>query len=210
MARFFMVPYHIFLVLVALSTTTLTIAFVPSTLVAPPPLQPKTTIPPAQAHLRAPTVSPSNYRKPKPLTSAAKEFLAAHNKARAEVNVAPLKWSDKLAHDTDMLVRYQRDKKNCRFADMSLTQYGMNQMWASGMRVTPTRAVGLWLQSKKHYSYQKNTCAPRHDNCGVYKQVVWKKTLEVGCAQAKCGRDGSTISICFYYPPGNVIGERPY
>ncbi|XWS33704.1 hypothetical protein CRYUN_Cryun22dG0106100 [Craigia yunnanensis] len=45
--------------------------------------------------------------------------------------------------------------------------------------------------------------------CGVYKQVVWKNSSDLGCAQATC-KDQISLSICFYNPPGNFVGERPY
>ncbi|KAF9621720.1 hypothetical protein IFM89_027418 [Coptis chinensis] len=111
--------------------------------------------------------------------------------------------------DTSLLIRYQRDKKSCQFADMSSTKYGMNQLWASGIPVTPQAAVESWVEKKKYYNNVNNTCAPHH-NCGVYKQVVWRNSTEVGCAQAKCSKDHVTLIICLYYPPGNVIGQKPY
>ncbi|OVA18621.1 Allergen V5/Tpx-1-related [Macleaya cordata] len=208
-------PHHFLVALVALATcTTFSLGLTSSSsslVVAPPPLQPSR---PAIAPAPAPHPSGAPpMTQPKQLSATAKQFLMAHNRARAAVRVGPLKWSDKLAFDTSLLVRLQRNNHSCNFADMSLTKYGMNQMWASGMKVTPSKAVGLWLQSKRYYNYAKNTCAPRHQNCGVYKQVVWKKSLEVGCAQATCapkGKENSTITICLYHPPGNVIGERPY
>ncbi|KAF5193019.1 Pathogenesis-related protein [Thalictrum thalictroides] len=137
------------------------------------------------------------------------EFLLAHNKARSAVGVGPLQWSKKLANDTSRLVRYQRNKMSCNFAEMKLTKYGMNQFWASYMAVTPRTAVESWVEKKKYYNHTTNTCA-KSQNCGVYKQVVWRKSIEFGCAQAKCSKDHVTLTICLYDPPGNVIGQKPY
>ncbi|TXG59551.1 hypothetical protein EZV62_014124 [Acer yangbiense] len=110
------------------------------------------------------------------LSNAAKEFLEAHNKARAQVGVAPLKWSDHLADATSHFVRYQRVHKGCQFSNLA----GANQAWGSGKPVTPSRAV------------------------------VWRKSMELGCAQAFCVESGDTLTICFYNPPGNYAGESPY
>lgn len=146
-----------------------------------------------------------------PLPAAAREFLQVHNQARAAVGVSPLKWSEKLANATSRLVRYQRNKMGCDFADLSSGKYGANQLWASGMTVTPRMAVDTWVKEKNYYNHADNSCAPNH-KCGVYKQVVWRKSLELGCAQGTCvkGQQQVTLTICFYDPPGNIIGESPY
>ncbi|XP_031107943.1 STS14 protein-like [Ipomoea triloba] len=140
---------------------------------------------------------------------SAQEFLEAHNQARAEVGVAALNWSPMLATAASLEVRYQRDKKNCGFADTSSGKYGGNQMLAGGMAVPPRMAVENWVEEKSFYDYANNSCASDH-TCGSYTQVVWKKSLELGCAQATCTKDQVTLTICFYNPPGNIIGERPY
>ena len=141
--------------------------------------------------------------------NATQEYLDVHNQARAEVGVAPLKWSQKLANATSLLVRYQRDKQNCSFANLTSGKYGGNQLWASGMAVPPRTAVEAWVAEKKFYNYANNSCETDHQ-CGVYTQVVWRKSLELGCAQATCAKDVASLTICFYNPPGNVVGEKPY
>lgn len=142
-------------------------------------------------------------------TAAAQEYLDAHNQARAEVGVAPLKWSQQLAKTASLQVRYQRDRQNCTFANLTNSIYGGNQLWASGLAVTPRVAVETWVAEKKFYTYADNSCSPDH-RCGVYTQVVWKQSVEVGCAQAACSKEHASLTICLYNPPGNVIGEKPY
>ncbi|KAI3665762.1 hypothetical protein L6452_44392 [Arctium lappa] len=138
-----------------------------------------------------------------------KEYLDAHNKARSEVGVGPLRWNFQLAKATSLLVRFQRDRENCRFANLTSGKYGGNQMWAAEEVMTPARVVENWVSEKAYYSYANNSCARNH-RCGVYTQVVWRNTAELGCALARCAGDQSTLAICFYNPPGNVIGESPY
>ncbi|XP_043711932.1 STS14 protein [Telopea speciosissima] len=141
--------------------------------------------------------------------NVSEEFLEEQNQARAAVGVPPLKWSPSLATVTSRLVRYQRNKKNCGFAVLSNRgKYGANQLWASGLVVTPRAAVQAWVKEKDYYNYTDNSCAAHH-RCGVYKQVVWRNSLEVGCAQAMCGGH-VTLTICLYSPPGNVVGQSPY
>ncbi|KAF4380669.1 hypothetical protein F8388_017023 [Cannabis sativa] len=142
-----------------------------------------------------------------PLSSAAKEYLQAHNQARAAVGVEPLDWSETLANASSRVVRYQRNKMSCNFANLTNSRYGANQFWAGGGSSTPRMAVDKWVEEKKYYNHGNNTCAPNH-TCGVYTQVVWRKSLHLGCAQATCTKDQTTIAICFYDPPewwGHVV-----
>ncbi|KAL3525755.1 hypothetical protein ACH5RR_014127 [Cinchona calisaya] len=142
-------------------------------------------------------------------SNATQEYLDAHNQARSEVGVGPLKWSEGLAKSASLTARYQRDKQNCTFANLTSSKYGGNQLWAGGLAVTPRTAVETWVAEKKFYDYANNSCAPDH-RCGVYTQVVWKNSLELGCGQAQCAKQQSSLTICFYNPPGNVVGEKPY
>ncbi|GMP31626.1 hypothetical protein CsSME_00005767 [Camellia sinensis var. sinensis] len=148
---------------------------------------------------------------PPPPPNTTVDFLEPHNQARAEVGVEPLKWSEKLANGTSLLVRYQRNKMGCNFANLTGSKYGGNQLWASASAgVTPREAVEAWVAEKKYYDYGNNSCTAAEHKCGVYTQVVWRKTVEVGCAQARCVKEDASLTVCFYNPPGNVIGESPY
>lgn len=139
--------------------------------------------------------------------NASEEYLAGHNQARAAVGVKPLHWSPKLATLSSRLVRYQRDNKSCDFASTDLG-FGSNQEKASYPR-SPSEVVESWVAEKKYYNHANNSCEPNH-TCGVYTQVVWNTTLELGCAQASCAKGGATITICLYNPPGNYVGQSPY
>ncbi|XP_073041085.1 STS14 protein-like [Primulina eburnea] len=167
----------------------------------------------SQASTQAqPPPSPPAAAPPAPsvaLPNSTQEYLEAHNQARAEVGVGPFVWSEPLAKSASLTVRLQRDKQNCTFANLSNSRYGGNQLWAGGFTVTPRIAVETWVAEKKFYTYANNSCAPEH-RCGVYTQVVWKNSQELGCAEAVCPKERSSLTICFYNPPGNVIGEKPY
>lgn len=152
---------------------------------------------------------PVSAEPPAAVPAAAKEFLEAHNEARASVGVQPLRWSEQMANTTGRLVRYQRDRMACQFANLTPGKYGANQLLARGEAVTPRMAVEEWVKQRQFYNHTGNTCAPNH-RCGVYTQVVWKKSLELGCAQATCPKQQASLTICFYNPPGNYIGESPY
>ncbi|RYR28403.1 hypothetical protein Ahy_B01g052515 isoform B [Arachis hypogaea] len=79
----------------------------------------------------------------------------------------------------------------------------------SGGAVTPRIAVEEWVRQKQYYNHANNSCVPNH-RCGVYTQVVWRKSIMLGCAQATCVKEDASLTICFYNPPGNYFGESPY
>ncbi|KDP22947.1 hypothetical protein JCGZ_01837 [Jatropha curcas] len=110
-----------------------------------------------------------------------KDYLAAHNCARAELGIAPLCWN------TTLVVLMGRIQGFGKFRGVD--------------------GVKLWVDEKAHYDYQSNTCVG--GECRHYTQVIWKNTKEVGCASVRCG-EGWNIISCNYYPPGNYVGERPY
>ncbi|KAI3968329.1 hypothetical protein MKW92_052318 [Papaver armeniacum] len=132
------------------------------------------------------------------------DFLAPHNVARAAVNVAPLVW-----HET--VATYARNYANQRAVDCKLVHstggpYGENLSWSSGALSTAD-AVRLWVDEKSNYDYQSNTCPG--GVCGHYTQVVWRNSVYLGCASVTCN-NGGTFVTCNYYPPGNVVGQRPF
>ncbi|CAL9107365.1 unnamed protein product [Musa textilis] len=140
--------------------------------------------------------------------TAADQFLPGHNEARKAVLVGPLQWSANLSSSASVLVRHQKQNSGCEFADLESGTYGANQAWTS-YPVSPEEAVRSWVGERKYYSYENNSCAAGHE-CGTYTQVVWRKTAEVGCAQATCGKGGATLTLSLYRPHGNVQGQKPY
>lgn len=148
--------------------------------------------------------------EPKVIPRAAREFLDAHKQARAAVGVGPLFWSEPLANAAEHFARFQSNEMGCQFANLAGYKYGANQLWSSGGIMTPPReAVETWVNEKNYYNYASNSCASNRQ-CGLYTQVVWKNSLALGCAQAKCKDQVTSLTICLYSPPGNYVGQRPY
>ncbi|KAF8674295.1 hypothetical protein HU200_048118 [Digitaria exilis] len=138
---------------------------------------------------------------------AAAEYLAPHNQARAAVGVPPLRWSADLSSAAAKVVAQQQRQGRCAFADMAGSSYGANQGWAS-YRARPGEVVASWVAQGKYYTHANNTCVAGKQ-CGTYTQVVWRRTQELGCAQASCAT-GATLTVCLYNPHGNVQGQSPY
>ena len=131
------------------------------------------------------------------------DYLNAHNAARAQVGVKPLTWSNSLAAYAEQYAR--KRIADCKL-EHSTGPYGENIAEAS-YAITGSKAVELWVDEKPNYNYQLNKCVG--GQCGHYTQVVWRNSLQVGCARVKCN-SGWWFVTCNYNPPGNYVGERPY
>ncbi|KAL6012828.1 hypothetical protein ACLOJK_003317 [Asimina triloba] len=133
------------------------------------------------------------------------DFLNAHNAARAQVGVGPMTWDTGVAG-------YAQNYANQRKGDCRLQHsggpYGENIFWGSGAEFTAADAVNSWVNEKKDYNYDTNTCAAGKV-CGHYTQVVWRKSVRLGCARVKCD-NGAIFITCNYDPRGNYVGEKPY
>lgn len=81
-------------------------------------------------------------------------------------------------------------------------------------------AIAAWGDEGLLYDYQAPTGFS--EETGHFTQLVWRATVEVGCAAVDCGYstgpDGKDASgsykraqgwfvVCEYSPPGNMLGE---
>ncbi|XP_047336669.1 pathogenesis-related protein 1B-like [Impatiens glandulifera] len=133
------------------------------------------------------------------------DYLNAHNAARSQVGVGPMRWNNNLA-------AYAENYAKQRQGDCNLIHsrgpYGENLAKGSGASFTGVRAVSLWVGEKPFYHHNSNSCAAGKV-CGHYTQVVWRRSDQLGCYRTQC-RNGFWFVICSYSPPGNVAGQRPY
>jgi uncharacterized protein YkwD len=128
------------------------------------------------------------------------EWLAAHNNYRLLHSVAPLNWSVTLAESAQ------------QFADTcpsghSQSGYGENIAWATNSR-SPQSIVTMWYDEEKDYNYDK----PGYiSGTGHFTQIVWKNSIEVGCAYATtCSGNWPHMEntwVCQYNPPGNFTNQ---
>ncbi len=140
-----------------------------------------------------------------PTDSLAPLMLAAHNAVRSKVGVAPLEWSPQL----EALAR-QWSKSlaaNGQFRHRPATSYGENLFEMTGDRATPQFVVGNWASEAKDYNIESNACR-RGAQCGHYTQIVWRNSKQVGCAVGRRGQ--REVWVCYYDPPCNWDGEKPY
>lgn len=145
------------------------------------------------------------FLKPALAQNSPRDYLDAHNAAREQVRVDPLRWDCRLA-------RYAQSYAEKRAGDCRLVHsggpYGENIFWGYGRAYTASDAVESWVSEKRYYDYDSNSCV-RGRVCGHYTQVVWAGTKRVGCVRVRC-RNGADYIVCSYDPPGNMAGQWPY
>ncbi len=137
-----------------------------------------------------------------PRSTLAREMVSTHNAVRADVNVAPLQWSDKLAAISQKWADTLVARRQFSHSD---SEYGENLFAIAGGSVTPATVVGHWASESRNFDYRANAC---RGLCGHYTQIVWRESRKVGCAVARGG--GREVWVCNYDPPGNWLGQRPY
>ncbi|WMV12727.1 hypothetical protein MTR67_006112 [Solanum verrucosum] len=134
------------------------------------------------------------------------DYLYTHNSARSQVTgVSAITWNTTIE-------AYAQNYANQRINDCNLVHsngpYGENIAKGSGS-FTGTAAVDLWVAEKLYYDYTSNSCTGVHE-CRHYTQVIWKNSIQLGCARVQCTNNNWWFVICNYNPPGNYIGQRPY
>jgi hypothetical protein len=165
-------------------------------------------------------------------------MTAAHNAVRAMVSTQPalpdMVWSPTVAaYAQAWATQLASNPTTCASpqhrpgSDLQAKNYGENLAAFSGRGQTGNvstaqQAVNGWASEKMCWTYgtirgteQCNmTCTTMlsSDGCGHYTQVVWRKSIELGCGVATCqnGQYTEDIWICNYSPAGNIIGQAPY
>lgn len=136
------------------------------------------------------------------------DYVNVHNAARAAIegfNIPNLVWDNKIAAFAQ---NYANQRKDCKVIPSGGNggQYGENIAVNNG-DISGEEAVKLWVDEKPNFDRYHNKCVD--GECLHYTQVIWKKSLRVGCGKVKCDNRGTFVS-CNYYPPGNIPGQEPF
>jgi Cysteine-rich secretory protein family len=138
-------------------------------------------------------------------------LLAAHNRERVRLGIAPLRWDPALAAAAasygPALARLGRLQHSPRAG-----REGQRENLWMGTRgsFSPEQMVGNWIAERANYRpgmpfpYVSRT--GNWADVAHYTQVVWRGTTRVGCAIYPSRR--WDYLICRYSPPGNIDGRR--
>ena len=141
------------------------------------------------------------------------DILVAHNKYRLDLDLPELVWSSDLANSSK---KWADKLISSNLFEHSNTSNGENLFIMIGSDATPIQVVDNWASEKEYFNYKTKKCIQNccdyvdccSHECGHYTQIIWRETMEVGCAVSKLGI--KQIWVCQYDPPGNYIGEETY
>ncbi|KAF5337489.1 hypothetical protein D9758_013594 [Tetrapyrgos nigripes] len=128
-------------------------------------------------------------------------YMQAHNSLRTIYNASAVTWNDTLA-------QYAQNYVNkCIYAHSNPDPYGENIAAGYGSSYGIAKGLQDWANENSTYNYNK----PKASH---FTQMVWKSSLQLGCAVQTCtlpvlGNHLSTYIVCEYYPKGNVNGRFP-
>lgn len=138
--------------------------------------------------------------------------LAAQNRERAALGVAPLSWDGALARDARAWA--DRLAATGAFAHAPVDRQAPQgeNLWAGTRgRFSVEAMIGGWTEEKRFFkpgAFPDNSRTGRWQDVGHYTQLIWRDTRRVGCAVARGAKED--VLVCRYAQAGNWIGERPY
>lgn len=148
----------------------------------------------------------------------------AHNQVRAMVDTSgiaggplpPMAWDPDLAAHAHTYASMCVDSDGNGLVDHSSFSYRQNaagyayvgeNIFASGSSMaSATQAVEVWAGEKGNFTYPDGC----QGVCGHYTQIVWRTSVNLGCANVTCsGLQYKGVVLCQYGPGGNS-GGAPY
>jgi uncharacterized protein YkwD len=148
----------------------------------------------------------------------AQAMISAHNEVRASATPAPNPALPPLTWSTAAAQKAQARVELCKLEpNPDLGGFGENVLGTTANAARTAQVVQqAWGAESASYDYDKNTCASGKQ-CTEYTQLVWRDTTQVGCAVKLCDKNSpfATVAqwelwVCYYSPPGNQGGLRPY
>ncbi|XP_058726572.1 pathogenesis-related protein 1-like [Vicia villosa] len=122
-------------------------------------------------------------------------------------SIPSILWNATAAEAAQDYVNQHKDcKVNVSVGQGDIFPFGKN-IAVSTKDISGVEVVKLWVDEKPNYNHFANTC--RGGECRHYIQVVWSKSLELGCAKVTCD-NGGTLVACIYQPPAIGGSESPY
>lgn len=144
---------------------------------------------------------------PRDMSDFAGRMLEGHNRARADLGLAPLRWDGALARDAEdwaKTLAYRGAFEHSKAKGVGENLWMGTRGWFSYEQMLES-----WAREKVDYVHGRfPDVSPSGRAVGHYTQMVWRTTTHVGCALAPSDRN--EYLVCRYSPPGNWIGETAY
>lgn len=138
-----------------------------------------------------------------------KGITAAHNVVRSAHGVVDIAWDNELAAVSQAWAD-RCDWGHNPGRSENYPGYVGENIYGASFTPSGDGVVESWASEEADYDYANNSCASGKA-CGHYTQVVWAKSLKLGCAIASCPNlNTSNFVVCNYSPGGNFNGESPY
>jgi uncharacterized protein YkwD len=183
-------------------------AHAPAPAPAPSPTQATNNSPPHESAPESappPTQdSPTNDASSSDSSSSGLEsdMLSDHNSFRAQHGASSMTWNNEMAG------KAQQWANGCVFKHSggTLGPFGENLAAGTGSSYSADTGFGQWTAEQSQYD--PNNPVPSH-----FTQVVWKASVQLGCAVSECndllgaGTGVAKYLVCEYFPQGNVIGN---
>lgn len=145
-------------------------------------------------------------------TSFEERVLAAHNRERAALAIPALHWNPALAVSAQRWADHLAATGAFEHAPERADQPEGENLWAGTRGYYSVEAmVDGWAREKRYFrmgAFPNNSVTGKVGDVGHYTQLMWRATLQVGCARATSHRED--ILVCRYAEAGNYIGERPF
>ena len=150
---------------------------------------------------------PQAVRYPHPLE---RDFLAAHNLARADVGAPLLVWSDGLARDAQRWADHLAARNLYDHATLEQRKGQGEHLWRGTRGYWSNwEKIGFFTAEKRHFrpgQFPEVSRTGQWSDVAHYTQIIWPQTREVGCAIAETATD--EVLVCRYWPAGNIWGQR--
>ncbi len=146
-----------------------------------------------------------------PMMSFDQRILAAHNKERLDLGLEPLTWNPALAQSAQLWADTLASTGRFEHAPENRDTPEGENLWAGTKGYyAPEAMVDAWIREKRFFRpgvFPDNSTTGNVEDVGHYTQLIWRATMQVGCAEAASATED--ILVCRYAEAGNYIGERP-
>jgi hypothetical protein len=147
-----------------------------------------------------------------PAKVLAGRLLAAQNKERLSLKIAPLTWSETLAAHAREWAKVLAARAVLEHSPSAARLGEGENLWSgTAGEYSIEEMIQSFLEERalfKRAIFPKVSSTGNWHDVGHYTQIIWQNTRQVGCAIESNAQDD--YLVCRYAEPGNVVGEAVY